>query len=252
MKRIQFFEFGDQAWLPGAFRRGITEFLAAVSRWTRLYEPTAAVLADVLEATGEKRVVALGAGSGGGILDISPRLPTDAQLTLTDLVPDKTIRLAEPRAHYHAEPVNALNVPSSLPGVRVMYAAMHHLRPDQVKTLFENCVENKQAIMIVEGTERTFVAVVGSLVFVPLAVLILTPFVKPFSFIRCFWTYVIPVFPLIAVFDGIVSCLRTYDENDLRKLTSGLVAFDWKFQIAKGPFGQRVSVFTGRPPIQNK
>lgn len=43
-------------------------------------------------------------------------------------------------------------------------------------------------------------------------------FVKPFSWKRLFFTYVVPVVPLFTFVDGAVSCLRTYSPEELKKL----------------------------------
>ncbi len=48
--------------------------------------------------------------------------------------------------------------------------------------------------------------------------LCVTPFIRPFRLSRLLLTYLIPIIPLITLFDGIVSCLRTYSPTDLREL----------------------------------
>ncbi len=55
-----------------------------------------------------------------------------------------------------------------------------------------------------------------SMLFVPLGALLVTPFIRPFRWSRLVFTYVIPVLPLLIVFDGIVSCLRVYSPDELR------------------------------------
>ena len=66
---------------------------------------------------------------------------------------------------------------------------------------------------------------------VPLMVLLMTPFIRPFRWSRLFWTYLIPVVPLVSLFDGLVSCLRTYSVAELRELVDGLEAenYQWDF-----------------------
>ena len=65
---------------------------------------------------------------------------------------------------------------------------------------------------------------------VPFAVWILTPFIRPFRWSRLFWTYVLPVIPVAIMFDGAVSCLRTYTPDELRTMGQevGGEAFDWE------------------------
>jgi len=45
---------------------------------------------------------------------------------------------------------------------------------------------------------------------------------------RLVWTYLPPVLPIVGLFDGIVSCLRTYSPTELRELSRGLDSYDWE------------------------
>ena len=57
------------------------------------------------------------------------------------------------------------------------------------------------------------------MLFTPLMALFLTPKIKPFKWSRLFFTYLIPVIPLVIGFDGIVSVLRTYTAAELLEMT---------------------------------
>ena len=67
----------------------------------------------------------------------------------------------------------------------------------------------------------------------PLAALILTLFIRPFRWSRLFWTYVVPVVPLVLLFDGIVSCLRTYTPEELRDFTEEFSACGYAWEIGE-------------------
>ena len=56
---------------------------------------------------------------------------------------------------------------------------------------------------------------------VPLAVLVLTPAVRPFRWSRLFWTYLVPVLPPPILFDGVVSCLRVYTPEEMLAMAGG-------------------------------
>lgn len=68
---------------------------------------------------------------------------------------------------------------------------------------------------------------------VPLMVLLTTPFIRPFRWSRLVWTYLIPVVPVVSLFDGLVSCLRTYSVQELRELTQGLNAKNYLWEIGE-------------------
>ena len=99
-------------------------------------------------------------------------------------------------------------------------------------------MDSHQNIAIFEGQERS-VASVFAMVFSPIMVLLVTPFIKPFSFGRLFFTYLIPLVPILVMWDGIVSSLRTYSVKEMEDLVNGLNnkdQFDWEIGRKKsGP-----------------
>src|SRR5262245_54392038 len=113
------------------------------------------------------------------------------------------------------QPVDATRVPDELPGFRTMFSAFHHFRPEQASAVLADAVRMRQGIGVFEGTQRRPLALLLMLL-VPLAVLITTPFIRPFRWSRLLWTYLIPIVPIVALFDALVSCLRTYSIEELR------------------------------------
>src|SRR5260370_207775 len=45
------------------------------------------------------------------------------------------------------------------------------------------------------------------------------------------WTWLIPIVPVVLLFDGIVSCLRVYSPGELRELTCGLADDGYRWEI---------------------
>ena len=60
--------------------------------------------------------------------------------------------------------------------------------------------------------------------------LVTTPFLRPFRWSNLIWAYLIPIVPFVLLFDGVVSCIRTYSPRELAELTKGLSskAYAWK------------------------
>jgi hypothetical protein len=44
------------------------------------------------------------------------------------------------------------------------------------------------------------------------------------------WTYLVPIIPLVLLFDGVVSCLRTYRPQELRELIEKLTAAEYQWE----------------------
>ncbi len=52
----------------------------------------------------------------------------------------------------------------------------------------------------------------------PIAVLLMTPFIKPFKVDRIIFTYLIPILPLLTLWDGVISVLRTHTVAELKQM----------------------------------
>lgn len=246
MKRIHLFEIEDQSWCPHIIRTYVTDFLSTVARLTQVTKPTATVLRQVLDKYPEKQIVVLGAGSGGGILDVAPDLPHDTKIILTDLYPRQSVEIIDQRIIYLSQSVDAASVPADLKGIRVMYNFFHHLKPDIAKQTLQNAVQEKQPIVVFEATERSLKGLLVCLL-IPILVLILTPFVRPFRISRLLLTYILPILPIVIFFDGLVSALRTYSVDEIKDLTKDLHEFSWDIQILKGPKSERIFSLVGLP-----
>ena len=70
----------------------------------------------------------------------------------------------------------------------------------------------------------------------PVFVWLATPLLRPFSWARIFFTYVIPAIPFVVCFDGIVSCCRTYSPDELRELVKSVsdLGYEWRLGQVSG------------------
>lgn len=85
----------------------------------------------------------------------------------------------------------------------------------------------------------------------PLVVLLVTPFLRPFRWSRLALTYLLPLIPLVVVFDGIVSCLRTYTVAELEELARSFEGSGYDWQAGEEPIPGspvRATYLIGLPP----
>src|SRR5690606_29390036 len=138
---------------------------------------------------------------------------------------------------------------TELTGLRTLFNCFHHLRPAEAKAVLDDAVRTQQAIAVFEVADRSLPMIL-SLILVPLFVLFLTPFIRPFRCSRLFWTYVIPVLPLTILWDGVVSYLRAYTPNELLAMANDVEprAYRWEsgYQKAANVPG-RMTYLTGMP-----
>jgi hypothetical protein len=139
---------------------------------------------------------------------------------------------------YHAEPVDARNVPENLKGLRTQFLLLHHFKPADARLILQNAVDSRSAIVIFEGQERSFTSLLAMFLS-PLSVLLATPFIRPFKFGRIFFTYLVPIVPIFVWWDGIISSLRTYsvkEMNELVKTVENFETFEWEIgKLKSGP-----------------
>jgi hypothetical protein len=243
MARIHAFEFEDLGWFPALLRRQMTDYLAHLQRvLPGLPRYVASRIGAALEAMGSQEVVDLGSGSGGVMPEVARVLEEDLGLKprvlLTDRYPDVEVLAAlrdasAGRLDFHPEPVDATAVPSEVRGLRTMILSFHHFRPSEARAILADAVRARTGIAIFEATNRRLAAVLPAIPGIPIMVLLVTPFIRPFRWSRLLFTYLLPVLPLLILWDGIVSQLRTYSPAELRELVSELDAPDWEWDVRR-------------------
>ncbi len=228
MGRIHLFEFEDQAWFPSFLRDYGTDFLQFIASKTKAFSPVVPVLLNGIGKSKTDRIIDLCSGGGGGLITLNDELKKNVpsiHITLTDLYPNRrTINYIEKQAQnveYIRQPVDARMLPPDLKGFRTLFLSFHHFRPDDARRILQNAVDYGNGIAVFEGQERSLVSMLGML-FSPLTLLIVTPFIRPFSLGRIIFTYLIPVVPLLVLWDGVISCLRTYSVNEMNEIIQSL------------------------------
>jgi len=155
----------------------------------------------------------------------------DVPVVLTDKYPN---RLAQSGSlPFHGVPVNATAVPAQLDGFRTLFTSFHHFRPGEARAILADAVRRGQGIGVFEISRRAPLEI-AVIALTWLAVLALVPFIRPLRWSRLVWTYLLPVLPIVGVFDGVVSCLRTYSPAELRELLRGLDTYDWEVGETRG------------------
>ena len=234
MWRLHLFEFGDKQWFPQVLRDAETAYLAIAYRLSPLPQRWAERISTVLDPGKAAEILDLCSGSGGPmalILEELERRGYQARATLTDLYPNPP-SAPHPKISWLAEPVDATRVSPMLAGVRTMFSAFHHFRPDAAKAILKDAYELRRAICIFESGSRT-VLTAGMMLGVPVAVLALMPFARPFRWAYLVFTYLIPLVPLIILWDGMVSLVRVYSPEQMQELTEDLRAPDYAWEIGR-------------------
>ncbi|HEX4935800.1 MAG TPA: hypothetical protein VFV33_21620, partial [Gemmatimonadaceae bacterium] len=130
----------------------------------------------------------------------------------------------------HPAPVDATRVPESLGGFRTMFSAFHHFAPHTARRILGDAVARREPLAVFEATTRS-VACLSFVLLAPLITLLVMPIVRPRRWTNFLFTYLIPIVPLMVLWDGVVSCLRTYDVPELHALARAADpegTYDWQ------------------------
>ena len=223
----------------------MTDFLQYLSIKTGMFKPIVPIIEEIMVESKTERIIDLGSGSGGALIGLSPHLREKVpylKIILTDYYPNvkalEQVKKESDHITYENRSIDARNVPSELTGLRTLFLTFHHFKPADAKSILQNAVDTKNPIAIFEGQERSLPSILA-MIFSPITVLLTTPFIRPFSFGRLLFTYLVPIVPILVLWDGVVSSLRTYSIKEMNALIAGVKdnhLFEWKTgKLPSGP-----------------
>jgi hypothetical protein len=252
LRRLQLFEVLDQAWCPPAVRHGATDYLEAITSRADIYRPIRAEIFRAIRASGAERVVDLCSGGGGPWLSSAWRSELAKQAPLSVILTDKfpnitlSVRLGtNPAVSCVDCSVDAAHVPTDLSGFRTIFSSFHHFPDAMARDVLGDAVRCGQGFAMAEVTSRTLRAF-ATMLWMPVFAWILTPRMRPFRWSRLLLTYLIPLIPLVVLWDGIVSCFRTRTPQELLALTGHFPQYEWIAGYAHGSWLAPVYLI-GRP-----
>ncbi|UJR85644.1 hypothetical protein [Sandaracinus amylolyticus] len=261
MRRMHLVELEDLPWVPAAIRDGGTDLLDLGFERVGFYRGVVPRLRALLADTKRARVIDVCSGGGGGALYAHGTLrDAGIEMVLTDRYPNEAGRArvasrGDAALTYRESPVDALQLPAELTGVRTMWGALHHFPPDAIAALL--------AAIVRSGEPLAFFDVAASpamrklpVVLAPIAMslnmlmlfvgsLFLVPLVRPVRASRLALTYLVPLIPLLVAWDGTVSALRAYTPDELLAIARGVPGGEG-YEWASGVEGNALYL-TGRP-----
>ncbi|RMJ18615.1 hypothetical protein CDV36_001690 [Fusarium kuroshium] len=263
--RMHLFEIDDQPWFPPSLRVIVQAILAQT--WSlNLHIPSqspaqiaASKLIQHLDSSlSSLRFVDFCAGAGGPSPLIEQQVNTylrnsnreEVDFVLTDIHPNigawARIATQNPRITYDGQSVDASRVPERLAQskdgrqvFRLFNLAFHHFDDDLARRILKDTVERNQGFVIFELQDRSIMSFIADLL-LPIGVIPSAPYYAlkwraPSVFI---FTWLIPIIPLVLIWDGIVSSLRTREPEEVEMLlrSCGADASGWEMRSGKEMF----------------
>ena len=255
MRRVHLFEFTDLSWYPPTFRRMQTDYLQFVATLGSGHKNLVPLFIKAMQHAHTSEIVDLCSGGTGPWLRLQEQFRQagwSVTVKLTDKYPDlasvqKWAIVARQGIEYLREPVDAMQVPRHLKGMRTLFEGFHHFKPEQARFILQDAAENKAAIGVFEATLKPplnlLLLFLGPLMTL-VGYLLFTPFIRPITLSRILWTYLIPIVPLATCWDGVISLLRVYSVQDLNVLTASLQRKDYAWEAGEASTGTPLFVFT--------
>lgn len=225
---------------PAVIRDGVTDFLAFFAVFSRLRRPAYEKLAALLRQTGRRTVVELCAGSGFSALHMQRFLDRrglcgEVDVVITDIQKNANwpgiTTASKGRVSVRRE--DARTALNGMDGVFAMFAALHHFSPEELASLVGTAAKRGVPAVFVDYFRRGRLIDLLPLFTGPVLMYLTAPLIYPFSWKRLFWTWVIPVLPLVLFVDTAISLLRSYTIEELKCIVSEHC----------GIFGSSVDVF---------
>ncbi|MGA8305362.1 MAG: hypothetical protein WB723_06770, partial [Candidatus Acidiferrales bacterium] len=210
--RFELFEIHDQHWFPDFLRREVLDALQMILERTDAYKPIAGRLREALNCSGASEILDLFSGAGGpwpSLVQLFQKEgATPVKVLLTDKYPDASNdgggTACSNGVNFLHDPIDATAIPERLQGFRTIFSSFHHFNPEQAGRFLRDSAARGQGIGVFEVASRhTFTLL--TILAIPLADWLFTPTRHPFRWSRIFWTYVVPVVPLVLLVDGLIS-----------------------------------------------
>jgi hypothetical protein len=224
-------ELEDYPGFPSLLRNFQTEFIGYLVVRFNAYKAFVNYL-DALFIP-EKQMMDLCSGSGEPAISIFKNTGNFNRLVLSDKYPNP-VPVNGANITYLEENIDVLQLKFE-PGIcYTMFNSFHHFSSAEKLKIIYRIQNRKARAFFVEILQPTIGCLLKILLLTTVGTILFTPFVRPFSFRRLFFTYIIPINLFTITYDGIVSVFKSYTVNAYRKLFAGYGDSVKVFRLAKG------------------
>jgi hypothetical protein len=236
----------------------LTAYLAYISCEWGAYHPILPKLRTALERGKSQSIIDLCSGASGPLIKLRRYIcredGTQMPILLTDKYPnheafEKVAAASQGALTYEAVSVDAMDVPAVMTGFRTVFSAFHHFNPDQAMRILQDAVDKRAGIGVFEYTERNHRWILQALSSPILFWRLAPSALKPLNWEKRFWIYCLPLPVLFFSWDFLVSCLRTYTEQELQAMTAAIPSadYDWEIGHVKSFWGGHITYLIGVP-----
>lgn len=234
-KRLK--ELHDYPWFPNCWREFMTDFLAFFATHFFQYNPIFPVISKVLKRSGIRKIKDTCSGGSAYLLRLSRFLAgkhdRDIKIELTDKYPNlkafnRIAELSRGTISYSENSVDAMNINSHNREFRVMFSAMHHFSKEELRDMIRRAIDDDCAIGFFDYATRNHLRTLLLMPGLIPMIWCVTPFLRPFSWTRLLWTYILPAVPIVLFIDGLISRCNGYRSKDLKGVVGDFSKDGWR------------------------
>lgn len=199
-------ELEDYNWFPPLLRNFQTDYIGFVVAKFNIYQ----AFIEYLKTQAYPKSIAydLCAGSGEPACSIFSKSAVFTKLFLSDKYPN-TKFITRENVIYIDESVDVLTMKFEKGITYTMFNAFHHFSDLDKHSIVQKCDQANANLFIVEILEPNVLMLLKVMTLTTFGVILFNPFVKPFSWKRLFFTYIIPINIVTISIDGIISVFKS-------------------------------------------
>jgi hypothetical protein len=202
-------ELEDYAWFPEILRRQQTAYIGWMVRLFRVYRKIPGLMKAELPARALQHIQDFGSGSGGPVqqLCMAPELRR-SRFTLSDLYPVADIPLPD-NCIYLNYPVDALHFRADTGSTLTFFNTFHHFSSAEQEAIIREQGRRGHCLLIAEILTPDLLCSLRILLATTIGQMLFAPFVKPFSLLRIFLTWLLPINLITITWDGLISVWKS-------------------------------------------
>jgi len=229
---MRLFEFGDLDGVSDYYHIYLRRYLGFFYKLFGYYKLWVPGFSEFIKEVHSTKIMECCSGSGETLELIRSQLNgkefEKVEFLLSDIQPHpefvKNInQSADTSLRYIEQSVDVTEMKEEFNYPKIFINSFHHFSEDQVENIFKVNFEQGNEIIIMEYVRNSLMGYL-SMLMGPVIVFLTLPFVVKLKHlpIMAIFTYLIPLFPLMMLWDGCVSCLHEYSERKLTKLVKEL------------------------------
>lgn len=228
-------ELEDNKWFPEVFRRHQMDFLSMLATKFKLYLAVTDDVNALLEKDTSNQGTDVCSGSGGPVLSLLHNHNT----LLTDLYPPKERIKFPDHITYYPQPIDITKELPPGEGLITMFNSIHHFSQEEQENILKKIGDSERPFLAAEILQPRLLTLVKVILTTTIGHWILVPLMKPFSFTRIFFTYLIPIHTITILIDGIISVFISKNKKYYMALVSRASTnkYSFIFKEVKGTFG---------------